>query len=54
MKITANAEVYAKVMEEQLHVATHEKNIYLARIIELEAENQELRAENEKLKPKQS
>lgn len=52
MEITANAEVYAKVVEEQLSAVTHDKNIYLARVIELEAENQKLRKENEKLKPK--
>ena len=52
MKITASAEVYAKVVEEQLSAATQEKNIYLARIIELETENHNLREENEKLKPK--
>ncbi|SFT24347.1 hypothetical protein SAMN04488145_1371 [Bacillus sp. 103mf] len=52
MKITANAELYAKVVEEQLNAAIQEKNIYLARVIELEAENLNLREENEKLKPK--
>ena len=52
MKVTASAEMYAKVVEEQLNLATQEKNIYLARVIELEAENQKLREENEKLKPK--
>ena len=52
MKLTANAELYAKVVEEQLNEANREKNIYLARIIELEAENQQLREENNKVKPK--
>ncbi|MDC2863872.1 hypothetical protein [Bacillus sp. BP-3] len=52
MKITASAEMYAKVVEEQLSAVTHDKNIYLARVIELEAENQKLIEENEKLKPK--
>jgi hypothetical protein len=52
MKITANPELYAKVVEEQLNAATQEKNVYLARVIELDAENRNLREENEKLKPK--
>lgn len=60
MKLTANAELYAKVVEEQLNEANREKNIYLARIIELDAENRKLRDEmnqkpkdeNEKLQQK--
>ncbi|WP_156107970.1 hypothetical protein [Bacillus sp. UNC322MFChir4.1] len=52
MKITASAEMYAKVVEEQLSIANKDKNIYLARVIELEAENQKLIEENNKLKPK--
>ncbi len=44
--------MYAKVVEEQLNAATQEKNIYLARVIELEEENRNLIEENEKLKPK--
>ncbi|ARZ63886.1 MULTISPECIES: hypothetical protein [Bacillus cereus group] len=56
----ANAELYAKVVEEQLNEANREKNIYLARIIELDAENRKLRDEmnqkpkdeNEKLQQK--
>ena len=60
MKLPANAELYAKVVEEQLNEAIREKNIYFARIIELEAENRKLRDEknpkskdeNEKLQQK--
>ncbi|PHE67531.1 hypothetical protein COF47_28470 [Bacillus wiedmannii] len=52
MKIAAHPEIYAKVVEEQLNEANRERNIYLSRILELEAENQQLREENNKVKPK--
>ncbi|WP_180236381.1 hypothetical protein [Bacillus wiedmannii] len=52
MKIEAQPETYARVVEGQLNEANRERNIYLARIIELEAENKQLKEENNKVKPK--